>query len=180
MNILRKVELYKGRFATMWGSVFLAKNGTERMWEWIEKKNIAYVFPITKDKEVILIKSFRLPLEKYVIETPAGLADDPSLSNEEIAKKELLEETGYKSGSMNALPVAPNSAGITNGIVYGFIATDCEFVTDKLSLEDAEDIQVIKVPAGELTAYLLALPDGEMFDPKILGAFEMAKHLGHI
>lgn len=173
LDILKKEKLFEGKFATMWGTFFTARNGSQRVWEWIEKKDIVYVLPLTKNGKAVLIRSFRIPIENYVIETPAGLVDDKTLSYEEIAKKELLEETGYVFDKIISLPPSPNSSGITNGLVYGFIATGC-IKNSNLNLEEAEDIEVLEIDVNKLVDYLLNLPTGELYDQRILSAYQIA------
>ncbi len=73
--IKNKKLLFQGKFTKLWGTIFLDKAGKERTWEWLEKKNPVLIFPITQDNKIILIKNFRIPFEKYIIEIPAGLLD---------------------------------------------------------------------------------------------------------
>lgn len=44
--------------------------------------------------QVVLIANFRPPVNKFVLEFPSGLLEDENY--EENARREVLEETGYK------------------------------------------------------------------------------------
>jgi 8-oxo-dGTP pyrophosphatase MutT (NUDIX family) len=85
--------VYDGKYIRM-----VDRNG----WEYASRKNltgIVGVIGVTDRNELLLIEQFRPPVNKQVIEIPAGLAGDLKGSrNEELAKaarRELFEETGY-------------------------------------------------------------------------------------
>ena len=176
-SITDKKEIYKGKFTTLWGTDFLV-NDKIRTWEWLEKFNISYVLPITKEGKIVLVKQFRIPINTYIMETPAGIIDGTQ-NPEEVARHELIEETGYIPEKLDALPVCPISSALTNGLAYGFIARGL-FKKKSLQLEDAEDIEVIELSKKEI---LDVLKDGNMdtyVDPKILGAITIAEDIYNI
>ena len=76
---------------------------------------------MTDDKEVLLIRQFRPPVNGYVIEFPAGL-NDKGDTLEEAAKRELLEETGYSAREMIFLTEGPMSSGASGEILTVFLA----------------------------------------------------------
>lgn len=89
MSLIRignKSQIFKGKFIKLWRTEFFDRNDNPQLWEWIEKVQAILVFPVTKHREVVLIKNFRVPLEKCVIEIPAGLRDKPSETPLEVAK----------------------------------------------------------------------------------------------
>jgi ADP-ribose pyrophosphatase len=62
----------------------------------------AVVVPLNKNNKIVLVKQFRYPFKKYLLELPAGKLDkneDPQL----CAVRELEEETGYKAGEIKKL-----------------------------------------------------------------------------
>ncbi len=54
---------------------------------------MAIIKSSVKKPQFILIANYRAPVDKYVLEFPAGLMDNEHL--EENAMRELKEETGY-------------------------------------------------------------------------------------
>lgn len=96
------------------------------------KRGAVVVVPIYRDYEtqelkLQLILSERPTFDKPILEFPAGLLDDDSLSIEDTVLKELREETGWTGEIHSVLDPAPSSAGITDEILY--IAT--VFLTEK-------------------------------------------------
>lgn len=95
MKILNKKIVYKGRYLKVIKKEFLTKTGKKRFWEYVKRKNAVVIFPLTKKKEVILERIYRLPIDSFDVELPAGLLDKKGETPREAAKRELLEETGY-------------------------------------------------------------------------------------
>lgn len=151
----------------MWGTEFVV-DGRTRVWEWLEKFDIVYILPITPDGKYVFIKQFRFPVNAYVLETPAGIVESGS-TLEEVALKELLEETGYTTKKpLEVLPKYPISPALTNGFAYGFCARDVT-QTNNQKLEDAEDIEIIKLSKDELLD-IVSKGNAEYYlDPRLLG-----------
>jgi 8-oxo-dGTP pyrophosphatase MutT (NUDIX family) len=67
--------------------------------------------------EIILQKQYRPPIDKVVIEVPAGLVDAGE-SAEQAAVKELKEETGYVGVVTESSPVMFNGSGVFSPPTY--------------------------------------------------------------
>src|SRR3989338_8428443 len=68
-----------------------------------EDKDVAIIFCVTKNNEVVLVRQFRQGAGgegETTLELPAGLKDAHDHSIEDTARRELLEETGYSSEVM--------------------------------------------------------------------------------
>lgn len=182
LTIKGKEILYQGKFTKLWGTHFLDKAGKEQVWEWVEKKDPVLVFPITNDGKIILIKNFRVPIEKYNIEIPAGLLDKEGESVEKAARRELLEETGYEAGELYPLKKFAPSAGTMGASAHIFIATGCtKSQSTNFSSDDTEDIEVLEISADKLLDYYFALSEEEaLFNLNILGILEIARAKGLI
>lgn len=140
--------------------------------EWVKKKDVVVIFPITNEGKVVLIKSYRVPLEKYVIELPAGLVDRKGESLEDVARRELMEETGYHAGKFLALPPTPYAAGTSNNLTNNFIATDLS-KSSEVHGDVTEDISIIEVPLNDLVTYYLNSTD-VLFNLKIIALQQVA------
>jgi ADP-ribose pyrophosphatase len=99
-------------------------------WYYAQRPHISGVVciaGITPKREIILVEQYRLPVEKFVIEFPAGLAGDVAgqeqESLEQAALRELFEETGYESATMEVVFAGPSSAGLTDETITFLLAT---------------------------------------------------------
>jgi len=173
----RKKVLFQGKFVTLRSTEFSDKSGKLQEWEYTDKNDVIAVLPITDDHKAVLVKNYRVPVERYVIETPAGLTDKKGESHEEAIKRELLEETGYEASKLVALPGWPYRSGTSRNMIYGFIATGLKKITDIVG-DDTEDISVIEVPLGKLTDLWLRPEKDVLFQPEILAMYQAAVSLG--
>jgi len=111
----------------------------------------------TPEQEIVLIEQFRVPIQRRVIEIPAGLVgDEAEFAGEslaETARRELLEETGYAAGSMELLVTSPTSAGMTSEFTNLFHATHLTRQHDGGGVA-GEDIAVHLVPKANLRTWL--------------------------
>jgi len=158
------------------GKEFQTEDGYNGLWEAIERTNsreVVCVFAVTRDKELIMTKQFRIPINSHVIELPAGLSDKSGEALEDTARRELLEETGYRAGKLTEIQRGPFNAGMSNCVMVVYFAPDAEYVGRNESLkDDAEEIEVVKMPLAKLVDFCNEAHDGFMVDIKILGALK--------
>lgn len=136
------------------------------------------ILAITDQGEIILVEQFRIPVQKRVIEIPAGIVgDEPEHRGEPLeqtARRELLEETGYQAGRMDELIVSPTSAGMTPELIHLFYARDLVAVEEGGGVA-GEDIVVHRVPLESLRDWLRQRADeGVAVDFKIHAALALA------
>jgi len=160
---MSKIKLYEGKYLTF------CKEDT---FEWVERNNckgVVVIAAITENQEIILIEQYRHSLGKNVIELPAGLVGDENTdeSFEEAAKRELLEETGYRANEVTYSANGPISSGIGNEIIHFYVSKKISKVSDGGGVGD-ENIKVLPVPLNELNKNLAEFErSGKLIDPKI-------------
>ena len=143
-------------------------------WEFVERRNITgivSIVAITEYAEIILVEQFRPPLQKNVIELPAGLVGDEtgqeSEDNLSAAKRELREETGYESGNWTYLTTGPPSPGIISELVTFYKATQLTKIDNGGGVEE-ENITVHTVKVAEAGNWLFEMEQqGLLVDPKL-------------
>ena len=115
------------------------------------------ILAITPEEEIVLVEQFRIPVQRRVIEIPAGIVGDEEEHRGEslagTAARELLEETGYRAGSIVPLIDTPTSAGLTSEIIHLFHAKDLVKEHDGGGVA-GEDIIVHHVPLANLREWL--------------------------
>jgi ADP-ribose pyrophosphatase len=136
------------------------------------------ILAITPEREIILVEQFRIPMGKRVIEIPAGIAGDEEEHRgeplAETARRELLEETGYRAAHIEKLLSTPTSAGMTSEFIHLYQATELTRETEGGGT-GAEDITVHHVPLPELRQWLRDQEAaGKIIDFKIHAALWLA------
>lgn len=165
MNTDQKIILHMGRFLAM------VREGD---WEYVERVNAAgacLIVAVTDEGKLILAEQYRIPLHARTIELPAGIiGDDPDSTDEshaEAARRELLEETGYRADHLEVLTTGAASSGVTSEVVTLFRARGLKRVGSGGGVAH-EDITVHEVSLGELDAWLEAQARaGVLVDPKV-------------
>lgn len=161
-----KETIAEGRFINM-----VRRNG----WEFVERNNtsaIVVILAVTDDGRMIFVEQFREPVEKNVIELPAGLAGDhPGTEDEAIesaAQRELFEETGYEAESFEILIEGPPSAGLSSEILTFVRATGLKR-TGPGGGEGSEKIIIHEIPPHSAEGWLHKQAElGKVVDPKVL------------
>ena len=69
--------------------------------------------PVLPDDQVVMVRQFRHAIEEELLELPAGTSE-PGESDEETARRELREETGFDAGRLRRLLRFHPAPGITN------------------------------------------------------------------
>ncbi|HKR62157.1 MAG TPA: NUDIX hydrolase [Thermoanaerobaculia bacterium] len=144
-------------------------------WQYVERKkgkSGVAVIAVTEDKKLVLTEQFRRPVNKRVIDLPAGLVGDEAGSEnpERTARKELHEETGYTCDSVERLATGPSSPGITSEIVHLCRARGVKRVGEGGGV-GGEDITVHVIALDELAGWLKEKQDeGMLIDLKIWSA----------
>jgi len=158
MKIIKTEKVLSGKFLNIFKKVFITRSGQEGIWEYVEypnpNKRGVIIFALTKNKEVLLEKIFRVPCAEYVIELPAGAADIKTETAAEAAKRELLEETGFLAKKIIPILSAVSLPGLVNLELIYFFAPDVEFVGQQ-KCDDEEEIEVIKVPLNNLVDFVI-------------------------
>jgi len=121
---------------------------------------------------VILIKQYRISVDDYIVEIPAGRLESgekPDVS----ARRELMEEVGYEAQSLQLISEYYSGVGFSTEKMYIFLATD---IKKKIATPEVdEDIEVIKMPLAEVRK---KLDQGEFNDSKtIIGLREAIRLL---
>jgi 8-oxo-dGTP pyrophosphatase MutT (NUDIX family) len=108
---------------------------------------------VTEDNQAILIKQYRHPIEKIILEVPGGFADN----NEDPAKavaREFAEETGYEFSHVEYVGQVAANPGIINSYTKLYLATGGRKTTIQ-KLDDNEEIEIILKPVKEVKKMLL-------------------------
>lgn len=105
----------------------------------LNKRPTVFIIAESNERKIICIKEFRYPIGKSIWQLPAGMVDDDNpLSS---AKKELLEETGYKAGHWERLGYFFVAPGHENTKIITFIAKDLTKSNDNESVDLEKNIK---------------------------------------
>lgn len=113
----------------------------------IEKPDYCMIAAFTSDKKLIMVKQYRHPIARSDLEFPAGFVRKGE-TRSNAAKRELLEETGYRSRSLKKIGEFYASPGVLTNKAHIFVAKGAKKIA-KQKLDPHEQITVRLLTAAE-------------------------------
>jgi ADP-ribose pyrophosphatase len=141
-------------------------NGRTTIREIVVHPEVIAVVPVLDDGQVVLVRQYRKPAERVLLEVPAGGVDSGE-SAEEAVRREMVEETGYRVGSAELLVSFYTSPGYSTELMHLFLATDLEAGQPT---EETDQIEVVPLSLDEA---FRRIETGEMADAKSILALLM-------
>lgn len=130
----------------------------------------AIIIPQLASGELIMVRQYRLGMNKVSLEFPMGWVK--GLSPLAMAKRELKEETGFTAGKIQLIGQFYLSPAWSNQKAYVYLAKD--LTPGKSNPEPYEFIQVERKTANEIENLI---KDGEINDAPTISAFYYYKNL---
>ncbi|MEO6629829.1 MAG: NUDIX hydrolase, partial [Aquihabitans sp.] len=177
-RFLREREIASGYRIRLVKATFEAPDGSTFERDVIRDKRVVAMVPVLDDgNSVLLVRQYRGPLDREMLEIPAGLCDvdgedDPTIT----AARELAEEVGKSAGSLRLLATIHQSAGISDehGLIY--IATDLtDIPDDRQGIEEA----YMTVETFDLRHLDEAIDSGLLTDAKTVVGLLRARDVLH-
>ena len=159
-------RIYEGREVSLRVDAVHLPTGRRTKREVVEHADCVAIVAIDAKHNVVLVRQFRKPVERMLLEIPAGgieLGEKPVDS----AIRELEEETGYRAGKVERLGGFFTSPGFCTEFMHIFLAT--ELKPGRRGAKEDEVIEVVPTPLRQIPALIAS---GEICDAKsIVGLF---------
>ena len=121
------------------------------------------------DGHIALVRQYRHPAKKDLLEIPAGKIDAGE-APETCAAREIEEELGFRVGRLEKLAEFYSTPGFCAEKLYVYLAT--ELVPTQQKLDHDENVEIVFVTLDEA---LLMVQSGEIEDAKTIIALMMTK-----
>jgi ADP-ribose pyrophosphatase len=162
-------EHFRGRIVTVRTDTVELTNGHISFREVVDHPGGVGIVAIDKNNNVLVVRQFRYPMSRELIEIPAGKlekGEDPL----ECAIRELSEETGYSAGKMISLGAMYPSPGYCQETLYGYLALDLN--EGESHPDEDEFLAVERIPFEKACEMALS---GEICDGKTVVSLLRAK-----
>jgi ADP-ribose pyrophosphatase len=144
-------------------------NGTPAVREVIRHIGAVCVIPVTENNEVIMERQYRYPLDRVILEIPAGKLDTPTEDPFHAAVRELEEETGLQANTWRKLTRIDTTPGFCNERISIYLATD---LSQHPAHPDADEfLGLARISLAEAVARCMS---GEFCDSKTVIGLLMA------
>jgi len=128
--VVSSAELLRGRLiAVRTDKVRMPGNNLAER-EWVIHPGAVAVLALDDASRVLLIRQYRHPVGRLLWEIPAGLRDVAGEPPWQTARRELLEEAGYRARDWRLLADYLSSPGYSTERLRVFLARDLEFVPE--------------------------------------------------
>jgi ADP-ribose pyrophosphatase len=171
-EVLESKEIFHGRVFDV--SIDTVREGdTTYVREVVHHPGSAVILPVFEDGTLALVRQYRHPAVKYLLELPAGSLSERE-SPEEGAARELEEELGVVAGRMEKLTEFFVSPGFVEEKMWVYLATELTLTEQRL--EDDEILEIVRVSFARAFEMI---EDGQIEDAKtIIGIMLAARRLG--
>src|ERR1051325_6517121 len=171
-KILNSQKIYNGRLFTVTVDTINEGELTYQR-EVVHHPGSAVIVPVHDDGTVSLVRQYRHPTVRYLLEVPAGTLSDGERP-EAGAARELEEELGLIAGRLEKLSEFFVSPGFLEEKMWVYLATGLS--EGKPQPDEDEVLDVVRLPIGDA---LEMITSGEIQDAKtIIGLLLAAPRVG--
>jgi ADP-ribose pyrophosphatase len=158
--------VHQGRIVDLGIDTVRFPDGSTGELEMIHHSGAAAVLPVLDDPagpdpHVVLVRQYRYASGGYLYEVPAGRPDRPGEPWEEVARRELREETGLTAAVLRPLTAVWTTPGFTDERIHLFLATGLSAGETRYDAD--EFMETVTMPFSEA---LEKVRDGAIQDAK--------------
>lgn len=111
------------------------------------------IIAITDDNKILFVKQYRKPLERSLVEIPAGrieINEDPKVT----AIRELEEETGYTTKDVQYVTSFYTSPGFADEIIHIYFSNELTQLTTEVRGDEDEFVEVLELTLDQANELL--------------------------
>lgn len=164
---LHSENIYRGKILSLRIDTVDLPSGRQTKREIVEHGACTAIVALDSEDNVLLVKQYRKPVERELLEIPAG-GVDPGEEPIDSAGRELEEETGYAAGRWEKLGSFYTSPGFCTEEMHVYLARGLSpAVRDA---DDDESIEVVRVPLSNIPELINS---GDICDGKSIAGLLM-------
>jgi len=171
---LKSERQYSGKVFNLIVDEIEYASGNRAIREIADHPGGAVVVPVLEDGSLLLVRQFRYPMKKDMIELPAGKlapGEDPMV----CAGRELQEETGYTAEKLTKLSAIYTTPGFCNELLHIYLAQGLKKSVSGQQLEEGElNLTVKQVPFQQA---INMIQKGEIVDSKTICGILLAEKI---
>jgi len=145
-NKISSKTIYKGRFLDVRSDEVRLPNGRISTREWIKHPGAVCVIPRLPDNQIALIRQYRYPVQKEMIELPAGKLEKNE-NPKVCAIRELEEEIGYRAKKITFLVHIHPAIGFTDEVMGLYLADN--LIKTVSNQDEDEFLELIPTPLND-------------------------------
>jgi len=152
--------VYEGRAVKLRVDTVQTLDGRQTTREVVEHSDCVAIIALDADDKALLVKQFRKPVGKELLEIPAG-GIGPDEDPVTTVCREMREETGYMPRKVEKLGGFYSTPGYSTEYLYLYLATD--LTPSPLHAEDTDSISLVRVLTTQIPSLIAS---GNICDAK--------------
>jgi ADP-ribose pyrophosphatase len=157
---LHSESVYEGSFLKVRRDTVRLPNGREGSREYIVHPGAVVIIPMLDDDHVVMLRQYRHPVQRVILEFPAGKLDagEAPLA---CGQRELWEETGYRADEWIAAGQIHLAVGYSDEVIHIYFARG--LTAGQAQLDEDEFVNVETLAVEDV---LRACREGAITDAK--------------
>ena len=158
-GVVSSETVYTGRIMALRVDEVSMPGGGVATREVVEHTGAVGVVALDESGSVVLIRQYRHPTGRFLVELPAGLLDEPGEKAVDAARRELAEEVHLRASTWHTLADLYASPGLSEEAMRVFLARDLSDVDEAerhVGVEEETDLGVHRRPLDDAVAAVLA------------------------
>jgi ADP-ribose pyrophosphatase len=162
-----EAKAYAGKFLTVEQRDEVLPDGRRVTVECVDHPGAVLIVPFLNPSKIILLRQYRAAIQSWLYELPAGTIerDEKPIV---CARREIIEETGYRAGVLKKLGRIYPVPGYSTEIITMFTAERLTFVG--MDCEDDEAIETLVFSKKDVRELLTR---GRLIDAKTICALAL-------
>jgi ADP-ribose pyrophosphatase len=124
--------------------------------EVVEHHGAVAVLALDDEDRIVMVRQYRHPLGRRLLELPAGLLDALDEDPLDAAKRELAEETGLAAREWSVLVDVVLSPGYTDEALRVYFARGISETEQPEPEHEEADLEVVRMPVADAVAAVFA------------------------
>jgi 8-oxo-dGTP pyrophosphatase MutT (NUDIX family) len=159
-HVLESRRIFDGHVVNLRVDRVEMADGATATREVVEHSPAVAIVPVTAGGQILLVRQYRLPAGRELLEVPAGSLD-PGEDPDTAAQRELQEETGFAAGRLHRLGGFWVAPGYCTEYIHVFLAEDLH--ESRLAADHDERIELESLTLDDALA---GIDRGEIDDAK--------------
>lgn len=153
-------------------AAFEAPDGSRFERDVVRNSEVVAMVPLADDGTVWLVRQYRGPIDREILEIPAGLCDVPGEPHEAAAARELVEEVGLEAATLELIARFHPAAGFSDQFTRLYLATGLTEVAHDRQGPEETHMTVERVALDDVPALIAS---GSLVDSKTIIGLLLAR-----
>src|SRR5690625_4890985 len=150
---LRTEKIFDGKIISLQVDDVLLPNDQTSQREIVKHSGAVAIIPMTSDRKIVFVEQYRKPLEKSIVEIPAGKLERGE-HPEVTAIRELEEETGYTTDHLTFVTSFYTSPGFADELMYMYLADELKPLEQLILGDEDEFVEKVMLTLDEAKRYM--------------------------